>query len=69
MSNSTKKNMSKIAVWNAGSEKRFNYLKEALTQAPILVIPNWILPFILQTDVFVHGLGYVLSQVDASGEE
>ena len=45
------------------------FRQEALTRAPILVTPDWNLPFILQTDASATGLGYVLSQVNGKGEE
>ena len=35
----------------------------------MLITPDWDKPFILQTDAFATGLGYVLSQINADGEE
>ena len=50
-------------------ERAFSELKETLTHAPVLVTPDWTLPFILQTDGSAYGLGYVLSQINLKGEE
>ena len=35
----------------------------------MLITPDWDKPFILQTDASATGLGYVLSQIIADGEE
>ena len=43
--------------------------KQAFTKAPVLITPNWKKPFILQTDASATGLGYVLSKINADGEE
>ena len=55
--------------WNEKCDKAFIELKEILTRGPILVRPDWTKPFILQTDASAFGLGYVLSQIDGTGEE
>ena len=47
----------------------FIEIKEVLTRAPISVTPDWTKPFILQTDASAFELGYVLSQIDGTGEE
>ena len=61
--------MPKQVKWNEKCDKAFIELKEVLTRAPILVTPDWTKPFILQTDASAFGLGYVLSQIDGTGEE
>ena len=61
--------MPKQVKWNEKCDKAFIELKEVLTRAPILVMPDWTKPFILQTDASAFGLGYVLSQIDGIGEE
>ena len=61
--------MPKQVKWNEKCGKAFIELKEVLTRAPILVTPDWTKPFILQTDASAFGLGYVLSQIDGTGEE
>ncbi|CAN6567589.1 unnamed protein product [Malus baccata var. baccata] len=43
-------------------EKAFNHLKEKLTSAPIIVPPDWRLPFELMCDASDYALGAVLGQ-------
>ena len=69
LSDLTKKNMSKSVKWTSQCEKAFGQLKQALTKAPVLITPDWDKPFILQTDASATGLGYVLNQNNADGEE
>ena len=61
--------MPKKVIWTTKCDQAFLELKEALTRAPILMTPDWTLPFILQTDASSTGLGYVLSQDNSKGEE
>ena len=68
LSDLTRKSMPKQVKWNEKCDKAFIELKEVLTRAPILVMPRT-KPFILQTDASAFGLGYVLSQIDGTGEE
>ena len=63
----TKKRMPNKVKWTTQCDHAFSELKEA--RAPILVTPDWNLPFILQTDASAIGLGYVPSQVNGKGEE
>ena len=65
----TKKNMSKSVKWTSQCEKAFGQLTQALTKGPVLITPGWDKPFTLQTDASATGLGYVLSQINADGEE
>ena len=69
LSDLTRKIMPKQVKWNEKCNKAFIELKEVLTRAPILVTPVWTKPFILQTDASAFRLGYVLSQIDGTGEE
>ncbi|CAL2228447.1 unnamed protein product [Prunus armeniaca] len=49
-------------VFDDKCEKAFNHLKELLTSAPIIVPPNWSLPFELMCDASDYALGAVLGQ-------
>ena len=40
----------------------FEKLKIAMTNIPVLALPNWDLPFLIETDASGTGLGVVLSQ-------
>jgi hypothetical protein len=56
-------------IWNEACGKAFEFLKEKLTTAPILIYPDFSKPFILHTDASYQGLGAVLAQEDAEGHE
>ena len=48
-------------LWNEEATIAFNKLKIARTTIPVLALPGWNLPFILETDASRIGLGAVLS--------
>lgn len=49
-------------VWGEDQEKAFQVLKKALTEPPVLVLPDFDKPFTLQVDASGTALGAVLSQ-------
>lgn len=48
--------------WSAKAQQSFHALKQCLTSAPILKLPDFSKPFIIETDAFGIGVGAVLSQ-------
>lgn len=55
--------------WDIDQQKSFEMLKVELTSSPILRLPDFKQPFILQTDASGTALGAILSQQDSSGNE
>ncbi|CAL9012625.1 unnamed protein product, partial [Prunus brigantina] len=51
-----------LFVFDDECEKAFDHLKELLTSAPIIVPPDWSLPFELMCDASDYALGAVLGQ-------
>ena len=54
--------------WTPACQEGFDQLKKALTEAPVLVYPDYSKPFILETDASLKGLGAVLSQKGDNNE-
>lgn len=48
--------------WNSQIEDAFQLLKQRMVQDPVLVVPNFELPFVLEIDVSDYGIGIVLMQ-------
>ena len=48
--------------WTQAADQAFRKLKEALCTTPVLRLPDFSLPFILETDASGTGMGVVLSQ-------
>ena len=49
-------------MWNANLEDSFQALKQALTSAPVLALPDFSKKFQLETDASDKGIGAVLMQ-------
>ncbi|KAF8045330.1 hypothetical protein N665_5174s0001 [Sinapis alba] len=49
-------------IWSAKTEKCFSALKNMLTSAPVLVLPEADQPYVVYTDASLTGLGSVLTQ-------
>jgi hypothetical protein len=49
-------------VWGAAQEDAFKLLKQTMTTPPVLRLPNFTIPFILESDASASGLGAVLMQ-------
>ncbi|KAD6119615.1 hypothetical protein E3N88_10886 [Mikania micrantha] len=55
----TKKN---AFSWSTHAQEAFNHLKKNLTSAPVLALPNFTLPFMIECDASGQGIGAVLMQ-------
>ncbi|PRQ60730.1 putative nucleotidyltransferase, Ribonuclease H [Rosa chinensis] len=49
-------------IWTPASHSAFDELKHALMTAPVLALPDFSIPFIVETDASGLGIGAVLSQ-------
>ncbi|GMF47160.1 unnamed protein product [Phytophthora fragariaefolia] len=55
--------------WKTEQEEAFAWAKAYLSKEPVLIYPNYSLPFKLTTDASKIGLGAVLSQDQANGDQ
>ncbi|KAE8901770.1 hypothetical protein PF010_g24972 [Phytophthora fragariae] len=56
-------------AWGAAQEEAFTWAKAWLSTKPVLVYPNYDLPFNLTTEASKAGLGAVLSQDQGRGDQ
>lgn len=52
----------KSFCWNEDAETTFITLKKAMVNTPVLALPNFTLPFVVETDACATGIGAVLMQ-------
>ena len=55
--------------WNDHCQRAFDHLRQCLTNAPVLIFPDYSKNFILDTDASDTGIGAVLSQLDDNNRE
>ena len=55
--------------WTDQCQKAFDHLKQCLTNAPVLMFPDYSKMFIVDTDASDTGIGAVLSQLDDNNQE
>jgi hypothetical protein len=48
--------------WSEQAETAFQHLKQAMSSTPVLALPDFTLPFTVETDACDNGVGAVLSQ-------
>ena len=55
--------------WTESQQIAFDTLKNKMVTTPVLAYPDYERPFILYTDTFYEGLGFILAQEGLDGKE
>ena len=50
----------KVFLWTAICEEAFQLLKKSLVSTPVLALPNFAKPFLIETNASETGIGVVL---------
>ena len=58
----TRKNAPNNLLWEPVHERAFSVLRKVVTSKPVLQLPDFSMPFVLQTDASGEGLGAILLQ-------
>jgi len=58
-----------MTFWNEDCDKAFYQLRNVLTEAPILISPDWTKAFRCHTDACQYSVGGTLTQKDANGKD
>lgn len=69
LSDLTKKGQPNKVVWGEAQARSFEKLKKALCEFPILNLPDFDRPFVLQTDSSNVGIGVVLLQEEGDAKK
>ena len=65
----TGKNHSNKVKWSSECNQAFSALKQSMSSFPILHLPDFSKPFIVQVDASERGVGAMLCQTDDEGQE
>ena len=49
-------------IWTDESQKAFDHMKEVMGTCPMLALPEFTLPFVLESDASIEGIGAILMQ-------
>ena len=55
--------------WTNDAQQSFNELKQQLTSAPVLMMPDQTKPFQIESDASKYASGTVLTQLDSNGDQ